>query len=227
VQIQTNTNGVDFLLNFLQGALYTNGSALNTNAVSAQPTLLALDSQSAQQQSGRNPGGQAYQKPSNAAYIPPNAQGTVVANTNAGCVLIGGYETRPSKLGTTKSGAFLVTMNGTNAVNLNLTNTAVNTNAQVGDTTFTYWNQIIVHNLTGQGIDNTNGASLTLASTNTNGANLGIIPVNALGGLVVPAASAYALQNWNTNGTPLNSSALNATLTPTGSGQCVVEISGG
>ena len=221
---QTNTAGVDFLLNFLQAAVQTNGSAQNTNAVNAIPTLLALEPTAAQIQSGRVLGGQAYQKPSNAAYISPNSLGVVVANTNAGAILIGGYETRASKLNTTKSGAFLVTMNGTNAVNLNLTNTAVNTNAQVGDTVFATWNQIIVHNVTGQGLDNTALAGLTFASTNTNGANIGLSAVNAVCGYTVAGASAIALQNWN--GVAINASNLNATITPTGSGQCVIEISG-
>lgn len=224
---QTNTSGVDFVLNYLQGALQTNGAALNTNAAGVLPVLLALEPTAAQIQSGRIQGGQAYKKPSNGVYIPPNAIGVVQPNTNAGVVMAGGYETRPSQLGTTKSGAFIVQMNGTNAVNLNLTNTAVNTNGQVGDTVFANWNQISVQNLTGMGIDNTAAASLTFAPSNTNGANIGTLTTNSLGGVTVTGAGgAYLAQNWNGNGTAIGASSLNAVLTPTGSGVCLVEISG-
>ena len=228
MQTQTNTSGVDFVLNYLQAAIQqssgTNGVPTG-NSVTAVPVLMALDSQNALQQSGRLPGGPAYNKPSNAAFIPPNALGVVASNTNAGIVALSGIETRPSKLGTTKSGAFVVEMNGTNAVVVPLTNTAVNTAGQVGDTVFATWFELIFYNLTGMGIDNTNAASCTVAGSNTNGANIGVTPVNATGGYTLAGGGGIAIaQNWN--GVTVNAANANITITPTASGVLGVVVCG-
>lgn len=225
MQTQTNTTGVDFLVNVLQAAIQTNGTSLNTNAVNALPQILGLSKTRALIQSGRVPGGQAYQKGSNAAYIPPNALGTVVANTNAGTVFPGGVETRPSQLPCTKNGAFIVVTSSTTKVTVPLTNTATNTNGQAGDTVFATWNQIVLYNLTGLGIDNTNSASMTVAGSNTNGANIGLTPVNALGGYTLAGGGGYAVaQNWN--GVTINAANANIEITPTAGGIFAGVISG-
>lgn len=230
MQTQTNTTGVDFILNYLSAALQsggttTNSSLGNTNAVNAIPTLQAVDAQSALILSGRVVGGQSYTKPSNSVYIPPGPTGVIAANTNAGTVVLSGVEIRPSKLGTTKNGAFVIVMNGTNAVVVPLTNTATNTNGQVGDTVFATWNQITFYNLTGLGLDNTNAASATVASSNTNGANIGLTPVNAVGGYTLAGGGGFvAQQNWN--GVTINAANANITITPTASGLLAGVISG-
>lgn len=213
---QTNTNGVDFLLNILQAVTQTNGSALNTNSVGTIPQLLVLDAQSALVQSGRVPGGQAYQKPANAAQIPPNALGNVVANTNAGVVMLGGFETRASKLGCTKAGAFWCSVNAA-AISISLQALGTNTNGNAGDTTFSNWNQIVLLNPSGTGIDNTAAATVTVTSSNTNGANIGMTPVNVLGGATIGGnGGVYCAQNWNGNGQPVNATNLNITINSTG-----------
>jgi hypothetical protein len=224
MQTQTNTTGVDFVLANLQATLQSTGN-YSGNSAPAIPDIIALDPQNALQQTGRVPGGAAYQKGSNAAYIPPNALGTVVANTNAGQVLLAGWETRPSKLTCTKNGAFVVQTNGTTPVVVPLTNTATNTNGQVGDTVFASWNQIVFYNLTGLGIDNTNAAGMTVASSNTNGANIGLTPVNAVGGYTLAGGGGAAVQqNWN--GVTIAANAANITITPTAGGIFAGVISG-
>lgn len=212
---QTNTNGVDFLLNVLQAVVQTNGTSLNSNTVGSIPQLVVAEAQAALVQAGRVPGGQAYLKGSNGVYIPPGPTGVVGANTNAGVLSIAGFETRPSKLNTTKSAAFLVTVNAT-AVNVSLQALGTNTNANVGDTTFANWNQIIFLNPSGLGIDNTAAVNATITSSNTNGANIGVIPINATGGYVLQAGGAVVAQAWNGNGTAITTSTLNIVINSTG-----------
>lgn len=219
---QTNTSGVSFVVENVVGQLQSTNT---TNAATSLPAMLALEPQVAIQQGGRNPGGQAYRKGANIAYIPPNSLGTVVANTNAGCVLLDGFEMMAARLGTTKSGAALISVNANTAVNLNLTNTAVNTNSQAGDTVFANWNQLIFYNLTGMGIDNSSAGVLTVLSSNTNGANIGATPVNALGGYVVQAGGAAVAQSLNTN-TAIAANSLNCSVNCTTAGLVAIVICG-
>lgn len=224
---QTNTNGVDFIMNTLQGGIQSNSNSTGgatSNAVDSLPTLMGLDPQNALQQTARQPGGSCFAKGANAAYIPPGPLGTIISNTNAG-TWNPSFEIRPSKLGTTKSGGFFVQMNGTNAVTVPLTNTATNTNGTVGDTVFATWYQIKFANLTGLGIDNTNSASATVSSSNTNGANLGFQPVNANGGYTIAGGGGTVIQQ-NFNGVTINASQNAILITPTGSGMLYGEICG-
>ncbi len=201
--VATNTNGVDFVANFLQGFD-------QWNQVLIVPTVVPLEAQAALQLSGRNPGGLAYR--GNSAAAAPNT-------TNA-AILLDGMETMVSRLGYTKNGAFLVHCNGTNAVAVPLTNTATNTNAQAGDTVFTTWKQITLYNLSG--LDGNNSAVMYVSgSGGTNGANLNL---NANGVHAIAGSSRITLEN--INGATVNAANAVVTITPTADGTFGMVISG-
>ncbi len=214
---QTNTSGVDFILNALQAALQSTNTTNTLSTNSILPLLQAVDPSWALQLAGRVPGGQAYQKGSNGAYIAPTAAGNVVSNTNAGVVALTGFETRASKLPCTKNGAFILNTNSTNTYTLQLTNTATNTNGQVGDTVFASWNQIIFLNLSGMGIDAVASAAMKVAPSNTNGANFGPTSVNTAGEINLDGnGGVFLMQSWN--GVAINAAAKNYTVIPTAGG---------
>ncbi len=201
--VATNTNGVDFVANFLQ-------SFDQWNQVILTPSVVPLEAQAALQLSGRNPGGLAYR--GNSAAAAPNT-------TNA-AILLDGQETLASRLGYTKNGAFLVSCNGTNAVSVPLTNTKTNTNAQAGDTVFTTWKQITLYNLSG--LDGAASAVMYVQGTpTTNGANLS---VNANGVFAIAGSSRMTLEN--VNGVPVNAANAVVTITPTADGTFGMVISG-
>ena len=195
----TNTTGVDFVFNNLQAALQ---SGSNTNADSALPLVMALDPQSALAITGRQPGGPSYLKSTNVA----------TPSSTTGAMLLDGFETRASKLPYAKNGAFIVSLNGTNSVTVQLTNTAINTNGQAGDTVFATWNQIVLYNLSG--VDGNNAASLTVAPAASNGANLQFTASNTTGlAMTIDGASAQLLGS--VNGVTVNSTKTGITITPT------------
>ncbi len=201
--VATNTNGVDFVANFLQ-------TFDQWNQVIINPSVVPLEPQAALQVTGRLPGGGAYRGNSAAAF----------PNTTNASILLDGMETLASRLGYTKNGAFLVHCNGTNAVSVPLTNTATNTNAQAGDTVFSSWKQITLYNLSG--VDQNNSAVMYVQGTpTTNGANLS---VNANGVFAIAGSSRMTLEN--VNGVPINAANAVLTITPTADGTFGCVISG-
>ena len=160
METQTNTTGVHFVFNNLQGALQ---SGFNTNGLVTNgtlPVLLAFEPQEAMLFTARGPGGSAYHGDTN----------VVAPTTTTAAILLDALETSAARLPYTKNGAFLVTTSRTTPVTVPLTNTATNTTNQVGDTVFAKWNQIILRNLSGT--DNTNSASMTVGPAATNGNSL-------------------------------------------------------
>jgi len=195
------TTGVDFVFNNLQ-------AVNDQGTVVPLPVVLALEPQSAFQQSQRQPGGIAYQGDSNvAAPAPANAQ-----------ILLDGIENRASKLPYAKNGAFLVKTNGTTTVSVPFTNTATNTNSTAGDTVFAKWNRIYYFNLSG--LDGVNSAAMTVNSAATNGLAMGIIATNAQ--MTIDGSSCH--QICTVNGITVNATNNQITITPTAGGVfgCVI-----
>lgn len=200
------TTGVNFVLNNTRSVVGA------SNTVGALPQLLALDDARSLELTGREPGGGAYLG---------NSAGVVPSSTNAS-ILLGPGGVRTSQSGYAKNGAFYVTTTGTNAVTVPLTNTATNTNGRVGDTSWTTWNRITLHNLSGN--DNTNSASMTVGPAATNGANLMITSTNGTANrITLDGRSAVTIES--TNGVAINAANAAITITPSAGGTfaCVVE----
>lgn len=212
MQTQTNATGVDFVFNNLQAAAQSNLGA-NINSVGVLPQVLALDPQTALSLTGRQPGGPSYQKSTNVA----------TPSTTTAAMLLAGFEMRPSKLPYTKNGAFVVSLSGTNAVTVPLTNTATNTNSQAGDTVFATWNQIVLYNLSG--LDGNNSASMTIAPGASNGANLQFTSSNTTGlAMTIDGSSAQVLGS--VNGVTVNATKNTILITPTANSTFGMVISG-
>jgi hypothetical protein len=199
MELQTNTSGVDFLFNNLQAALQSgsNTNGLVTNGV--LPVLLAMESQVATQLSGRNPGGIAYHGETN----------VVAPNSTSAMVLLDNLETGAAKLPYVKNGAFSVSLSGTNAVTVPLTNTQTNSSAQVGDTIFAKYNKIILWNLSG--VDGNNSASMTVGPAATNGNKLQLPLTNST--ITIDGSSAHVFAS--VNGVTINAANAAITITPT------------
>jgi len=176
----TNTNA-SFVFNNMQAVQYGSNSG-NTNSVVAIPNVQALDFQSAQFMSGRQPGGVAFRKPSNTAL-------TAAGNANASIIMLDDMVTATSRLGYTKNGAFLVSTNAA-AVVVPLTNTQTNTNSFAGDNVFATINQAIIYNLSG--LDGNAGLDCVVLSNGTNGVN-----VFGATGLTVKMSSRVCVENIN------------------------------
>ncbi len=199
----TNSTGVDFVFNNLQ--IY---DAFNT--ASLIPNVIQMEQQSALQMTGRLPGGSAYR--GNSAVVAPA--------TNSAMVLLDGMVTLASNLGYAKNGAFIVSLNGTNAAVVPLTNTATNTNSVAGDTVFTQWKQITMYNLSG--LDNHNSAVMYVEGSGvTNGVNLA---ANTNSILALAGSSRIVLES--VNGITVNAANANVSITPTADSTFGMVISG-
>jgi len=203
MSVVANTNGANFVYNNLQA--YD-----QFNTVNVLPNVIQLERQSALQQSGRLPGGGSYR--GNSANVSPN--------TTTAAILLDAMVTSAADLGYQKSGAFVVTLNGTTAVTVPLTNTSTNTNSVAGDNVFAKWSLIIGYNLTG--LDGVNAADITLAKAATNGVPLGIAGANTY---TVPASSRVVFENCN-GGITVNAANAAVTITPTADGHFALVVCG-
>jgi hypothetical protein len=211
--LQTNSTGVEYVYNNLQGAVASSVSG-NTNAVQAVPVVQQFEYQSAAQLTGKQPGGTAFRQPTNSYFTAPN-------NTNAAAVLLTAPEVAISRLNGafTKTGAFIVVTSGTNAVTVPLTNTSTNTNSAAGDNVFAKYNMIFLWNLTPA--DGVNSAAMTVGPAGTNGNKLGLNATNSTINLDGGPSCAILI---STNGVAINAANAAITVTPTAGGTfgCVV-----
>jgi hypothetical protein len=215
----TNTTGVSFVFNNTQASAQAS-VANNTNAVLALPTVLQLEPQSATSLTGRQAGGLAYRTDTNGAW--PYTNG---ANAS---IMLDGFEIQASRLtgsqianASTKSGCFFVTLSGTNAVTVPLTNTQTNTNGVSGDTIFTKYVEIILYNLSG--LDGNNSASMTVGPAATNGNKLQMPLTNST--LTVDGSSAHILKS--VNSVAINAANAAITITPTANSTFACVLVGG
>lgn len=209
---QTNTNGVNFVVNNLQAQEISNNAG-NTNSVPLLPSLIGLEPQAALSMSARNPGGVCYRGGINSVFL----------NNNAGAILVDAFESSVARLGYQKSGAFMVVCSGTNAVSVPLTNTQTNTNGYFGDTTFATANVLLWKNCSGQG-DNNNGvsASMSINGSGTNGNKMGLTTNSQI--TLDGGGSIWWSQS--NNGFTVNAANAQVTITPTNGGVFVGVIAG-
>lgn len=207
---QTNTTGVDFIINNLQATVTANVGA-NTNAVNALPTLLALEPMTAAVACGRQKGGPVYHGAPNAVW-PSNSTG-VIQITN--------FEASAAVLPYTKNGCLMVLCTGTTPVTISLTNTQINTNGFWGDTTFANANVIMFKNVSGAG-DNGAIASMSINGSGTNGFKMGMATNSQI--TLDGAGSIWFSQT--TNGFAVNAANANITITPTNAGTLAMYIGG-
>jgi hypothetical protein len=191
-------NGISFIFQ-------NNQTSLVGNTVTNAPYVQAIQQSSAQQLSGRVPGGGSYKAGSQS-----------VSNS---IVQIDGMETQAASLGYAKNAAVGLTLNGAvnstislAALTANATTIGANSASLATDSTFTAFNalnMIIVYNMSGIAGDTTNSI-LTVTSGAANGASINTV--------VISPASRFVLESTG-NGVTVN--ATKATITLAGNGQNV------